>query len=390
MSHNSWLLIDPHGTGEAAPFKISQESVAGAAAPFSVELRRLHGGPSDGVDVIEIDNGVIRVAVLPTRGMSVWKVWRGAWEIGWRSPVRGPVHPNFVPLWEPGGLGWLSGFDELLVRCGLTNIGPPVFDDAGRLLHPLHGQIANTPAHRMDLSIDAQTSEILVQGQVDESRLFHNKLRLTTTLALRPGEPSFRIRDEVTNLSAELGELQLLYHVNFGPPLLEAGARASLPVKTLVPATPRAAAGVDHWETYEPPQPGFCEQVFLFELAADDLGRTAALLHNAAADRGVSLHWNVRQLPTFTLWKSTQSLADGYVTGLEPGLNFPNPRAYERQQGRVRTLGPGETATFELELRVHDRGREVALIRERIADLAARAKPLIHDRPRPGWAVAGE
>ena len=50
-------------------------------------------------------------------------------ELGWKSPVHGPVHPNFVPLNEPSGLGWLDGFDELFVRCGLESNGAPDFDD---------------------------------------------------------------------------------------------------------------------------------------------------------------------------------------------------------------------------------------------------------------------
>ena len=29
-------------------------------------------------------------------------------QLGWKSPVKGPVHPAFVPLWEPSGIGWLE------------------------------------------------------------------------------------------------------------------------------------------------------------------------------------------------------------------------------------------------------------------------------------------
>ena len=68
--------------------------------------------------------------------------------------ARCPVNPAFVPLMEPAGLGWLDGFNELLCRCGLESNGPPEFDEAGRLLRPLHGRIANTPAHRVELIVD--------------------------------------------------------------------------------------------------------------------------------------------------------------------------------------------------------------------------------------------
>ena len=41
----------------------------------------------------------------------------------------GPVHPKFVDLSVRGGLGWLTGFDEWLCRCGLAWNGPPGDDD---------------------------------------------------------------------------------------------------------------------------------------------------------------------------------------------------------------------------------------------------------------------
>ena len=48
--------------------------------------------------------------------------------IGWKSPIAGPVHPSLVSLGEPSGLGWLDGFDEFIVRCGLESNGAPDFD----------------------------------------------------------------------------------------------------------------------------------------------------------------------------------------------------------------------------------------------------------------------
>ena len=52
------------------------------------------------------------------------------------------------------GLGWLSGFDELMCRCGLENNGAPEFNANGSLRYGLHGRIANTPAHHVELTVD--------------------------------------------------------------------------------------------------------------------------------------------------------------------------------------------------------------------------------------------
>ena len=55
----------------------------------------------------------------------------------------------------------------------------------------------------------------------------------------------------------------------------------------------------------------------------------------------MSLVHNVKQLPCYSVWKNTTASADGSVTGLEPGTNFPNPRSFEGQKGRVLKLAPG-------------------------------------------------
>src|SRR5690606_9755809 len=142
----------------------------------------------------------------------------------------------FVALSEPSGLGWLDGFDELLVRCGLESNGAPVFDEqTGRLQYPLHGRIANKPAHFAEETVDDGEGEISVSGIVDEYRFHFGKLRLKTTITTKVGEKGFRVADEVTNMGGDAAGMQMLYHINFGPPLLDAGAKIVAPVKAMVP-----------------------------------------------------------------------------------------------------------------------------------------------------------
>jgi hypothetical protein len=387
MSHKSWALIDAERDLWVESATFEPKDVPGSSGSWRVEKRTLRGGVRDGSNVVEVDNGAVRFTVLPDRGMGLWKLWHGDFELGWRSPARGPIHPKFVPLFEPGGLGWLSGFDELLVRCGLESNGAPEFDDKQRLRYPLHGRIANVPAHQVTLSVDGDSGEIAVTGVVDEARIYGSKLRLRSTISTRAGELRVRVVDEVTNLSGETGELELLYHVNFGVPLLEPGSSVVLPVKTLVPRNARAAEGVAKWDLYGPPQPGFTEQVYFFELAAREDGGTQALLRNAHGNQGASLHFNRRQLPCFTLWKSTQPVEDGYVTGLEPGVNFPNPRSYEKEQGRVAQLSPGATVRFELELELHPDAASVAAAEESVAAIQRGVEPKIYERPMPRWSA---
>jgi hypothetical protein len=386
MAVKSFTLLDTERNLNESSWQLGPSEIGGKATGYSVQKKTLRGGIREGVDIVEVDNGAFRFTVVPTRGMGVWKGWLGDLEVGWKSPVRGPVHPRFVPIAEPSGLGWLDGFDELLVRCGLDSNGAPEFDaKTGRLAYPLHGKIANKPAHFVEVLIDDDSGEIKVVGVVDEIRFHFAKMRMKTTITTKVGEPGFRVLDEVTNLSASRGEMQLLYHINFGRPILDPGARLVAPVKVMAPSTSHTAKHIATWDTYSAEQLGFGEQVYLFELLADNDGQSQILLKNAGGSQGVSLRFPIRQLPCFTLWKDTGTTEDGYVTGLEPGTNYPNARTFEQEQGRVVKLSPRETKRFEVALAVHDNAESVAAAEQAIVNIQGNTQPQIFDKPQRGW-----
>ena len=384
MAKQSWTLTDVDRGIDLPDFSIDSGDVPGSPAGWSVKKRTLKGGRQDGVDVIDVDNGLFRFTVIPTRGMGIWRGWMGEDTLGWQSPVRGPVHPRFVPASEPSGLGWLDGFDELLVRCGLESNGAPDFDENHVWKYPLHGRIANLPAHVVSVTVDSDAGEISVTGQVDETRFHFQKLRLTATVSTRFKEPGLRIHDDVRNQSASPADLQILYHTNIGVPLLDGGSKLVLPAKTIVPRNEHAAEGIAAWDSYLAEQPGFEEQVYFFDLFADDDGNTQTLLKNAHGSQGVSLHFNTKQLPCFTQWKNTTAVADGYVTGIEPGTNFPNPRTYEGEQNRVVKLPGRASQSFDLGVAWHRTAAEVAGAEKAIAKLQ-RQPASIFDKPQKGW-----
>jgi hypothetical protein len=391
MPAKTWVLVDQSSGLESSPpyLTIGERDLPGMGKAGVVQ-RTWTGGQADGVTSVEVNNGKLKIDVIPTRGMGIWRVLPlGDAEVdavGWKSPISGPVHPKFIRLGEPSGLGWLDGFDELLVRCGLESNGAPEHDEkTGRLKYPLHGRIANKPAHHVELSIDTDKQEIKLVGIVDETRFHFQKLRMTSTLTTKFNSTSFTISDKIENLSATPAEAQLLYHVNFGVPLLDAGSRVVLPAKTVVPRNARAASHIKSWDSYAAPEPGFEEMVYFFDLHGDDKGQTRTLLKNAHGTRGVSLVYNTKQLPCFSLWKDTAAVEDGYVTGLEPGTNYPNPRSYEGEQGRVIKLPPKGSTTLELTLEIHPDDAAVKAAEATVRKIAAGREPKIFDQPQPGW-----
>ncbi len=388
MRRQSHILVDASESIVADGVVVQGGQDGSGAAKWRVRLKTCRGGRSEGVQVFEIDNGTMCIDVLPTRGMGIWRVSRGSKTLGWRAPAREPVHPAFVPVFDPSGLGWLEGFNELLCRCGLESNGAPEFDAVGKLLHPLHGRIANLPAHRVELIVDEDAGQLTLRGIVDESRFHFQSLRLTTTITTKIDSDEFSWADEVENIGGRDATMQMLYHFNIGQPLLRPGARIAAPIGTVAPLTQIAAReGVEQWNIMPPPRPGSAEQVYCVDLAADDAGDTRVLVSGLTDDEAVSLRFNKRTLPCLTVWRNTPAETDGYVLGIEPGTNFPNPHSFEKQQGRVVSLKPGETWRSTVAACWHTDPRTIAEEENAIRSLQAGRPADILDHPREGWSA---
>jgi hypothetical protein len=378
----TWTLFDQEKSMHVGHNKMFGDK---SNAYFSVH----NSGLSAGVETVVINNGLFSIHVLPGRGMNIWKAFynegdNNAESIGWASPVRGPVNPALVNMGEPSGLGWLDGFDELLARCGLESNGAPDFDTNGQLTHPLHGKISNKPAYKLELTIDESSGDIALTGWVEESRLHSFKVRMKTTIRTKRNQLGFEIEDEIINISTNPTEIQMLYHMNFGKPLLENGAKVVAPFKEIVPRNNHAASGISNWKKYSAEEVGYQEQVYFATLHADSKGQSSVLLKNAASTRGAYLSFNVNQLPCFTVWKNTISAEDGYVTGIEPGTNYPNPRTFEGAQGRVIKLIGGESTTLCLGFEYCVDKKSVEKAEETINKIQKEPE-ITHSQPLSGW-----
>ncbi len=316
--------------------------------PWSVRRRPLHGGKQEGVELLELDNGRMSLTIVPTRGMNVLHAHCDGIRLGFDSPVHEVVHPRWIQHETRGGRGWLEGFNELMCRCGLENTGASGYDlipggaEEEELFLPLHGRISNTPARRVWFRCELEPPyRLTVGGEVRDARMFGPSYSLVTEISTLPGASEFEIHDEIAVAGGKAAELELLYHCNFGTPVLGDGSRLVAPVKTMTARDKVALEGLGEWDRFGPPQAGFEEQCYYFTLYGDDQGRTTVALVEPQRQFAVRAEFPLDRLPAFTLWKNTEAEADGYVAGLEPGTDYPNPRRFERDKGRVVRLEPG-------------------------------------------------
>ena len=357
--------------------------------PWSVLLKLQRGGKQEGVQLITLDNGKMKIVLIPTRGMGILNVTMGDLKLGWKSPVTEVVHPHNINLQLRGGLGWLEGFNEWLARCGLENTGQAGQDeiinnvgDKTTVDLTLHGKIANIPASEVE--IIAQTTapyRITVRGVMHEKMLFGPKLELVTEVSTEPGSDKFRIEDTIVNKGAQPQEYQILYHYNFGKPLLGEGAKLHVPVQKVTPYNANAARDVKTYNTFAAPKLGYVEQVYLMRPLEDQEGRVNVLLHSAKGNRGVLLKYAKKDLPYLTLWKNTGAEDDGYVIGIEPGSSFPTMRKIERQAGRVPRLAGGASHTMRMDFTMLDSKYWVDQSVLQINEVQKRQAPTINAKP---------
>jgi galactose mutarotase-like enzyme len=343
------------------------------------------------VDVVTVNNGRLSLQLLPTRGMGVWQGEADGLPLRWNSPVERPVNPAFVDQMRRGGIGWLDGFNELICRCGLGWHGAPgndtIVDESGNVVSdqflPLHGRIANIPAHRVSAVVDAD--RISVTGIVDEGCLFGGRLRLEATLTTGINSTEFEITDVVTNLGSQPAEVEMLYHCNIGEPFLGEGSMCHTASSEVAPRNQHAADGLSMWNLFQGPTSGYAEQVYFTKPAPDSAGEGIAVLCDANSERAFSVRFDTSTLPWFILWKNTQATQDGYVTGLEPGSSFPNSRGVERKAGRVISLAAGESVTFRLRFEAATEKARVREILDEVTALQVATPRTVHESPKVGW-----
>ena len=343
-----FVLTDTEkGISEGNWSMTSQQMNVSTKIPFKIENTVLHGGKQAGSEVITITSGDFTIKLSPTRGMGILSVVGDGIRLGWDSPVDEVVNPAYMNLESRGGLGWLEGFNEMMVRCGFEWTGHAVAADG--MMYTLHGKAGNTPVSKVVVTVDENAPHMIsVKGLIKENAFKKSNLETWAELRYIPGSKSFSVHDKLTNKGDYARDYQIIYHSNFGTPLLEEGAKFSAPVKEISPFNEYAIKGLDDWQTYLGPTKDFDEMVFNVVPFADKDNKTLAMLMNKAGDKGAGIEFDVTQLPVLSLWKNTDTLRQGYVTGLEPGTSFAYPVTIAREQGLVPTIKPHESKEFTL------------------------------------------
>ena len=342
-----------------------------------IELVSLEDGPGRGVRVLQANNAdglSFRVAV--DRGFDLVSAnYRGV-PIGWQSPV-GVQRPGLHQPELDAGLGFLRAFNGLLVTCGLDHYGGGEegssqhfnYPYRKKTVYPMHGRISHVPGRLIGYGIDETRGSIWCEGIVTQASVFGEVLELHRRIDVPLGGVEISVHDEVANRGFRPMPHAILYHYNFGYPMLSPQSEFLAPVREVqwMPHDPKAQ---DVGYRYQAaPRDDFLEQVYLHNVASDSTGETTAALINEDMRGGlaVSLTFNKGQLPTLLQWQCLQSGL--YAMGIEPGTNYMLGRVASEERKEIIWLAPGDSCTYQTKLAVHDGKDAIGALRSKITNL---------------------
>lgn len=320
-------------------------------------IRRLQltEGPEAGVELIQVSTGAgLTYYVSPSRGLDISLTKFCDVPISWQSP-NGDVFPAY---YEPEYLEWLrTAAGGLLMTCGLNQVGSPG-EDAGEKLG-LHGRIHHTPARHVaaEGTWIGDEYDMRIAGSVEQTRIFGEHLRLNRQILSRMGRNEIQIHDTVENIGFEPCPHMLLYHFNFGFPLMADETTIRFPSHHVVPReqeTPLA-----EYDSWQQPTPGFSERVYYHSEFEVNANSTEVIIQNpnfSCSDGSidfplaVKLSWNTKQLPKLVQWKMPGTGV--HVLGIEPANCWVEGRAIERKRGTLHYLQPGEKRTYDVSVTI--------------------------------------
>ena len=216
----------------------------------------------------------------------------------------GAEDAEFAEHW-PGGM---------LVTCGLDNINGASGKDG--VNYPTHGRIGAVPAQHFSAKMTEKNGEtvLLAEGEMRQSRMYGGTFLLHRTIETGLYKTTVRITDEITNVSDREKPYFLLYHFNFGYPLLDEGAEVfATGVRKPLDEKSREERFIT--------APGSGVQKFLWtDLPEEGM----AAVYNKKLGLAAVLRFDTGNLPCMTEWKHLNSC--DYVLALEPMSTRPGKR----------------------------------------------------------------
>ncbi|CAN5679188.1 aldose 1-epimerase family protein [soil metagenome] len=310
-----------------------------------IRISELSEGRARGIRVAEVYTGSgFRFQVLLDRALDIGAAEFQGKPLAWVHPALGGPE-----LFEPAAAGWGRTFGGgLMTTCGLTFFGAPENDNGEEL--GLHGRISHQRGEQVWIKQEwvGERYQLQIGGMVRQAVLFGENLILNRTITTWMGANHLVIEDTVRNEGFRSTPHMLLYHCNFGFPVVSSNSQLLIDEASVRGRDDAANAGLGAQKQFDKPDANYPEQVFFYAPNVGEDGFVRAAIVNDAIGFGGFLRYRAAELPCFAQWKMMG--AGDYVCGLEPATNWETPRSTLREQGLLRHLEAGEEVHYRVEL----------------------------------------
>lgn len=333
-----------------------RNKISNVAQVAGIETSILDNGQGRNTRIAWMNTGSgLRLKLVPDRALDITEAFINAYSLAWIS------HRGTVPPLRSATHGgeWLRAFGGgLMTTCGLDHVGGPEADGDAR--RGLHGEISNIPAEIISVvqpNLDDSEPKMSISGKILQSTVFGPHLELTRTISARLGESEFEVHDIVRNVGNQPAPHMLLYHLNFGWPLVDRDTRiiwdgdwesrnSDMDRKIFNPDNDFKTCP-DVLELHQ----GTGEAAVFIDPAAKTDGTYQFGLVNPGLGLEVLVTAQKEQLPALTNWQHF-GLRE-YVVGLEPGTNHPIGQLTAKEQDKLILAQPGETYEYNLKFSVN-------------------------------------
>ena len=302
-------------------------------------------GLAKNLEVIEVNNGSgLIFTILPDKCLDIFNLSFKGNPISYISPA-GLVSPLY---YDSRDNGWLKTFGGgLFVTCGLTNVGEPCnFEGTD---YGLHGNISQIPADEVNLSQQLIGEEFVfeVSGKIRQVKTLVENIVIDRKISSRLFNNEIRVIDTITNQGATRRPFMILYHMNFGYPLVNPESEFIVPIESTVGYDEHAEKR--KVKCLEIPQPvnSYVEETYIHNVHSKNNRSGFCIINNKHnPEYGVSVTY-----PTDVLHHLGQNNCfreKDYFVAFEPCNNEIKGAEYENGKGTLRYLEPAESIRIEL------------------------------------------
>lgn len=283
----------------------------------------LEGGKEQGLKVIEIDNGVLRLTLNESKNLDVMQLWHKGVNLSF-------VSKNGFTARE---IPFLNRFEGgMLYTCGLDSVG-------GREGFELHGSLHNCPASV--ISTVCTEEEISILSQTEFTSLFGQNLVLQRFISTAPLSNRITINDTLINKGTKDEQYCLLYHVNLGYPMLDEGVEIVMDESEVIPRSDWAKKHLEGRKTFDKAIDNEEERCYFITHNVPEVK-----VINKELGKTFTLRYSQDTLPKFVQWNSPCS--QDYALGIEPCTTYLDDKF------TYSTIKSGDAIDFIIDFEIED------------------------------------